>query len=68
MTKCPKCNGDLNIQPSVAENYKLLYCWNTVSLKTKPSSKLCGYRGYMRDGVVVEEKEEVKSGQVKLGN
>lgn len=60
MTKCPKCGGLLNIQPSISDNYRLIFCYNIVDLKNKQGTKMCGYRGYMKDGVILEQPEKVK--------
>ena len=44
-TTCPKCNGIIYIQPTVAEDYIRLKCLNTITEKKKDTTafKPCGY-------------------------
>lgn len=49
--KCPKCGGDLLIQPSLSPEYKKVKCLNMVDkfLHGRHTSKLCGYESFVKD-------------------
>ena len=56
MIKCPLCSRELTVQSTIAEDFKMLKCYNMTDRKTKTKTKSvrCIYEGYMKDGRILD--------------